>query len=190
MKKNEEERVSYNEHENWGGLVNPRDHDAAYGARFADNRRREFGIFGNRATLIGKKGVAEKLEKLILSKKVIKDIKKNTSFSYYGGDKPPYDDKNNWSTRYSIGNDIDVVLDVLCSGEYVYVKAYADRAPSCVLDVELVSDKFGEKAFIVKMEGRNGEFPVIHADTKTAAMNTLIDFIANELEGRGDLWPI
>jgi hypothetical protein len=183
MKK--EEIVSFNEKENWGGLVNPRDHDAAYGARFADNRKREFGIFGNRATLVGKKSIAEKLEKFILSKKVIKDIRNNTSFSYYG-DK----DRNCWSTKYSIGNDIDVLLDVTCSGEYVYVKAYADRAPSCVLDVELVSDKFGEKAFIVKMEGRSGEFPIIHADTKTAAMNTLIDFIANELEGRDDLWPI
>ena len=188
MKK--EEIVSFNEKENWGELVNPRDHDAAYGARFADNRRREFGIFGNRVTLIGKKGVAEKLEKLILSKKVINDIKKNTSFSYYGGDKPPYDDKNSWSTRYSICNEIDVVLDVLCSGEYVYVKAYADRSPSCVLDVEPVSDEFGERAFIVKIEGRSGEFPIIHADTKTAAMKILIDFIANELEGRDDLWPI
>lgn len=188
MKK--EEIVSFNEKENWGGLVDPRDHDAAYGARFADNRKRDFGIFGNRATLIGKKGVAEKLEKLILSKKVIKDIKKNTSFSYYGGDKQPYDDKNNWSTRYSLGKDIDVLLDVTCSGEYVYVRAYADRAKSCVLGVEQVADTFGEKAWIVTMEGRSGEFPIIHSETKSEAMNLLMDFIANELEGRDDLWPI
>ena len=125
-----EERISYNEQENWGGLVNPRDHDAAYGARFADNRKREFGIFGDRATLIGENGIAEKLEKLILSKKVQRDIKMNTRFSYYGND----EDRNSWSSTYKIGKDIDVELDVLCSGEYVYVRAYADRAPSCVLD--------------------------------------------------------
>lgn len=190
MKKKEEEIVSFNEKENWGGLVNPRGHDAAYGARFADNRKREFGIFGNRATLIGKKGVAEKLEKFILSKKVQRDIKANTSFSYYGGDNPPYNDRNCWATKYSLGKDIDVLLDVTCSGEYVYVRAYADRAKPCVIGVEQVADTFGEKAWIVTMEGRSGEFPIIHSETKSGAMNLLMDFIANELEGRDDLWPI
>lgn len=183
MKK--EEIVSFNENENWGGLVNPRDHDAAYGARFADNRKREFGIFGNRATLIGEKRLAYKLEKFILSKKVIKDIRKNTSFSYYGGDKPPYDDANNWSTRYSIGRDVDVTLDVTCRGEYVYVRAYADRAKTCTIGVEPVAD-----AWVATMSGRDGKFPVIHANTRAEAMNMLVEFIANELESREDLWPI
>ena len=185
MSKKEPRRISINEEYNWGWLTEPTSHTAAFGARFADNRSRDFGIFCDRITLIGEEPVAKKLEKLVLGKKVLNAIKRNTSFSYYG-DK----DRNCWGTKYSIGNDIDVVLDVLCSGEYVYVKAYADRAPSCVLDVEPVYDKFGEKAFIVKMEGRSGEFPVIHADTKTEAMNMLMDFIANELEGRDDLWPI
>ena len=40
------------------------------------------------------------------------------------------------------------------------------------------------------MDGRSGEFPIIHSKTKTGAMNVLMDFIANELEGRDDLWPI
>jgi len=188
--KKEQKRVSINEKENWGGLVSPETHVAAFGARFADNRRREFGIFGNRMTLLGEESVAHKLERLITSSKVIRAIKRNTSFSFYDGDKPPYNDRNCWATKYTIGKDIDVTLDVTCAGEYVYVKAYADRAPSCSIGVEPVTDKFGETAWIATMEGRSGEFPIIHAHTKTEAMNCLMDFIANELEGRDDLWLI
>ena len=118
--------IEINRKENFGFLENPDDHVAAFGARFADRRSREFGIFGNRMTLIGEETVAHRLESLILSKKVINDIKKNTRFSYYGGDKPPYDDANSWSTKYKMDEIYDVSLDVRCSGEYVYVRAYAD----------------------------------------------------------------
>lgn len=127
MKKKEPEKVDINRRENWGCLENPDDHVAAFGARFADNRCRDFGIFGNRMTLIGEEAVAHRLERLILSNKVIKDIKKNTRFSYYGGDKPPYDDANSWSTTYKMGKSFEVSLYVRCAGEYVYVGAYADR---------------------------------------------------------------
>lgn len=123
-------RIEINRQGNWGHLENPDDHVAAFGARFADNRCRDFGIFGNRMTLIGEEAVAHRLERLILSKKVIKDIKKNTGFSYYGGDKPPYDDANSWSTTYKMGKSFEVSLDVRCAGEYVYVRAYADRERS------------------------------------------------------------
>lgn len=124
--KKEPVKVDINRLENWGRLENPDDHAAAFGARFADSRSREFGVFGNRMTLIGEEKVAHRLERLILSKKVIKDIKKNTRFSYYGGDKPPYDDANSWSTTYEMGKSFEVSLDVRCAGEYVYVRAYAD----------------------------------------------------------------
>ena len=120
------EKVDINRSENWGCLENPDNHVAAFGARFADSRSREFGIFGDRMTLIGEEKVAHRLERLILSNKVIKDIKKNTRFSYYGGDKPPYDDANSWSATYKMGKSFEVSLDVRCAGEYVYVRAYAD----------------------------------------------------------------
>ena len=125
-----DDRIEINREYNWGCLENPDDHVAAFGARFADNRRREFGIFGNRMTLIGKEDVAHRLERLILSEKVINEIKRNTRFSYYGGDKPPYDDANNWSTTYKMGKRFKVSLNVRCAGEYVYVGAYADSERS------------------------------------------------------------
>lgn len=178
-------KVSINEKDNWGGLVDPDKHTAAFGARFADNQSRDFGIFGNRMTLIGEEQIAHRLERLIMSNKVLRDIKRNTSFSYHGGS-----DRNCWATTYSLGKNVDVTLSVECSGEYVYVSAYADRAPSCSLDVVQVEDKFGDIAWLATMEGRSGEFPVIHAATKRGAMNLLMDFVANELEGRDDLWPI
>lgn len=59
--KKEAEKVDINRRENWGCLKNPDDHVAAFGARFADNRYREFGIFGNRMTLIGEDTVAYRL---------------------------------------------------------------------------------------------------------------------------------
>jgi len=183
--KKEHRLISINANENWGGLENPWDHTAAFGARFADNRHREFGIFGNRMTLIGEDVLAKRLESLIMSSKVIKAIKKNTSFSYYGGDKPPYDDANNWSAKYSIGRDVDVTLDVTCRGEYVYVRAYADRAKTCTIGVEPIAD-----AWVATMSGRDGKFPVIHANTRAEAMNMLVEFIANELESREDIWPV
>ena len=124
--KKEPVKVDINRLENWGRLENPDDHAAAFGARFADRRSREFWIFGNRMTLIGEEKVAHRLEGLILSEKVIKDIKKNTRFSYYGGDRPPYDDANSWSTTYKMGENFEVSLDVRCECEYVYVRAYAD----------------------------------------------------------------
>lgn len=125
-----DDRIEINREYNWGCLKNPDDHVAAFGARFADSRCREFGVFGNRMTLIGKEAVAHRLERLILSKKVIKDIKKNTRFSYYGGDKPQYDDANSWSTTYKMGKSFEMSLDVRCAGEYVYVRAYADSERS------------------------------------------------------------
>lgn len=180
----EPKKIAINANENWGGLIDPDTHTAAFGARFADNRRREFGLFGDRMTLVGEEKVARKLEKLVLGRKVMKDIRRNTSFSFSGRD------WNCWGTTYSLGKDVDVTLSVECSGEYVYVKAYADRAPSCSLDVVPIEDKFGEVAWLATMEGRSGEFPVIHAATKASAMNILMDFVANELEGRDDLWPL
>ena len=54
------ERISFNENENWGGLENASLHTAAVGARIADSRRREFGVFADRITVRRAKGaVAE-----------------------------------------------------------------------------------------------------------------------------------
>ena len=181
-------RIAINEEMNWGGLEDTDRHDASFGARFADNRSRDFGIFGNRMTLIGDERIAHKLERLILGNKVIRDIKKNTSFSYYGGDKPPYDDANNWSTRYSIGKDIDVTLEVTCRGEYVYVRAYADIARPLTIDVEN-KDGLIDDAWIPVVNGREVETE-IHAVSKTEALRIVEEFISNELEARRDLWPV
>lgn len=183
MKKNPK-IVSINEQENWGGLVHPGIHTAAFGVRFADNRSREFGIFGNRMTLIGEERVAQRLEKLVLSNKMIREIKNNTSFSYYG-DK----DMNFWSTSRKIGEDIFVSIDVTCSGEYVYVRSYADRIESERIGVVPVTDNLGDVAWMVTIGGRCRNFPIIHTETKADATNILMDYIANELDGRDDIWP-
>ena len=175
--------IAINENENWGGLEDTDKHDASFGARFADNRSRDFGIFGNRMTLVGDERIAHKLERLILSNKVIRDIKKNTSFSYYG-DK----DRNRWGWRYSIGKDIDVTLDVTCNGEYVYVKAYADRVLPLTIDV-IKKDTPLDDAWIPVVNGSDVGAE-IHAATKTDAMRILGEFISNELEARRDLWPV
>ena len=76
------ERISFNENENWGGLENASLHTAAVGARIADNRRREFGVFQDRITVVGEKKVAMMLQKWALGRRTLHAIKKHTRFSF------------------------------------------------------------------------------------------------------------
>lgn len=112
--------ISINEHENWGMLQGPKNHVAAVGARMADNRRREFGVFGDRITVVGREDVAKKLQRWLFSKKTLKMIAKNSSFVWGDGafnvDLP----------TVPLCKGFEVYVHVRCCGEYCYVAAYAD----------------------------------------------------------------
>lgn len=185
-------RVSVNEKEAWGMLHYDRDFDACIGARFADNRNRDFGIFGNRVTMVGEDAIVNALHKWLFSKKTINAIKRNTSFSYYGGDQPSYNDRNCWATSEIItckGFEIQVIMSVRCQGEYVYIAAYASRIPSDCFHLEEALDRNeeGKIGYRMTMPGRCRDFPVIYAKNKLEAMNILLDYIANELDRIGVL---
>lgn len=175
------ETVWINANENWGGLVDPKTHDAAIGARFADNKARDFGIFGDRITIVGEKKVADRLKKWLFSKKILDKIRCNTSFVWGT-------DGNGWASRFTIGKNIGVTLDVWCAGEYVQVRAYADKMPSGMLDVVPTKDKDGEACFRAVMVDRPGVCgPLIYANNQVDAMYMLLDYVANELDGAEDL---
>lgn len=178
------EKISINENENWGGLYHPEFHDAAIGARFADNRKRDFGIFNDRITIVGDKKVAEVLREWLFKSTTLKKIKRNTSFSFYGGD----GHISCWATMEKVKY-LAVTLDVQCSGEYCYVCAYADVIRESPINlIPRVGDD-GEMVWKILISGRPGDFPLIHADDKDSAMNTLLDWIANELKGKDDMYP-
>ena len=172
---------SINVKENWGGLIRPEDHTAAVGMRLCDNIRREFRGFGDRRTVIGDYNVGFRLQTWLIRKKIWDEIKRNTSFAR------SIDDKNSWSKRYMIGKDIEVLLQVTCSGEYCYVKAYADKLPSGRVYVVPAEDEHGVSCWETMIEGRAGSFPKIYSESRSEAMNLLLDYIANELDGRGDI---
>lgn len=179
----EKEKISWNVDMNWGGLVYPVLHDAAIGVRIADNRRRDFGIFQDRMTICGDKKVANKLHKWLFSNKTLKMIKKNTSFSR------SVDDRNCWATREDIGN-LRIILDVECRGEYAYVKAYADLSTGIGgLSIFPARGKDDGPCWQIEIKGGDMNFPVIHASSKEFAESMLLDYIANELSGKDDLWP-
>lgn len=180
MKKNE--RISINEGEKWGGLCSPEKHLAAFGARFADNSKRDFGMFGDRMTLCGEKKVASFLQKFVLSKKTLALIKNNTKFVYGG-------DASNYETEVVVGKDkdISVRLQATCRGEYCYVRAYADPMPSGRLGVVPTKDKFGELCWQVTLGGRSGDYPRVYAPNERVAMDMLLDHVSNELDGREDI---
>ena len=113
------EKVDINRSENWGCLENPDDHLAAFGVRLADNRSRDFGVFADRMTLIGEKKVARMLNKLVVSRKVLNIIKKNTHFTWAGAD-------GAFETDLMMGKLIKVHLKAVCAGEYCRIAAYAD----------------------------------------------------------------
>ena len=177
------EKIWYNVEENWGGLDRPEFHDAAIGARFADNRNRDFGIFNDRITIVGDKKVAEILRGWLFKSTTLKKIKRNTSFSFYGGDR----DTNYWATMEKVKY-LSVILDVRCSGEYCYVRAYADVIRESPINVIPRVGEDGERVWKILISGRPGDFPSIHADDKDSAMNTLLDWIANELKGKDDMY--
>ena len=178
--KNAIEPFCSNVKEKWGGLVKAEEHTAAVGMRLCDNRRREFQGFPDRKTVVGDYVTAIELQKFLASKKTISDIKRNTSFSF------GVDDRNCWATMYVIGKnkDINVTLDVMCSGEYCYVRAYADRIPSGTLRVLPIVDDSGNQCWQASMDGRTVAGPYIYAKSKLEAMNLLLDFVANELEAK------
>lgn len=175
------EKISINEKENWGGLYHPEIHDAAIGARFADNRKRDFGIFGDRMTFIGEKSVVEKLRKWLFKPATIKKIKANTSFSFYGTT-----DRNCWATMVKLGN-LAVTLDVMCSGEYCYVKAYADVMTDGPVNLVPSVDENEEKCWNVLVKDRPGDFPSVYSETREEAMGKLLDYLANELSGKDNI---
>lgn len=107
--------------ENWGGLVNPEQHVATVGARLADNRSRDFGVFGDRITVVGRENVAKKLHRWLLSKKTLKAIAKASCF-VWGGDAVERD------LDLPLNKDYKVHLHIRCAGEYCYVAAYADAS--------------------------------------------------------------
>lgn len=120
MKKNE--RISINEKERWGGLVDPEKHVAAVGARIIDNRRRAFEFCGDRMTEVGDEKVVALLRKWAYGKLMMNRIRKNTRFDY------DLSGVNTWEMTDVIGRKKDIVayLKVRCAGEYVYLQAYAD----------------------------------------------------------------
>lgn len=118
----ERRKISINSAENWGGLVEPEKHLAAFGARVCDSRSRDFQFFGDRQTEIGDENVVSVLHKWACSPKMIRMIKKNTRFDY------DMSSVNVWGVECMIGRkkDIHAVLKVRCAGEYMYLQAYAD----------------------------------------------------------------
>jgi hypothetical protein len=178
------ERISYNEKENWGGLEDAHMHTAAVGARIADNRSREFGVFPDRITVVGDKKVAAMLQKWALGKRTLQAVKKHTRFSFYGQGH----DENTWMSG-GTKNGVIISLIVRCCGEYVYLKAYADKVDGPI-DLLPSKDENGESCWEIVMNGNvvGPDWPKIHADSKDSAMSLLLDYIGNELEGKGDLW--
>ena len=181
--KKKAEPFSINVKDNWGGLVKPEEHDAAVGMRLCDNTRRELQGFADRKTVVGDYSTAIELQKFLASKKTIADIRRNTSFSFGG------DDRNCWARTYVIGRDTDinVTLDVMCSGEYCYVRAYADRIPKATL--EICPEYEGTVALwrgYVKdhLSGNMLGGPLVCADNRRDAMKKLVEFVANELEAK------
>lgn len=116
-------RISINEKECWGRLVDPDKHLAAVGARIIDNRRRAFEFCGDRMTEVGDERAVKILRKWAYGNPMLNMIRKNTRFSF-GYPR----DENSWGIECMIGRkkDIHAVLKVICSGEYVYLQAYAD----------------------------------------------------------------
>lgn len=179
-------RVSFNEKEAWGMLLYDSDFDACIGARFADNCRREFGIFGDRITMVGEDRVVSALKKWLFGKKTINAIKRNTSFAR------GIDDMNCWATSEAIacrGYEIQITLSVKCQGEYAYVSAYAIKIPIVKVSLDIVHQKNenGCYGFQIRIPGKNGDFPVIWAKNKLEAVNVFLDYISNGLDGKEDM---
>lgn len=179
----EKKIIRYNLDRKWGGLVNPEDHDAAVGIRIADNRYRDFGIFDDRMTVFGEEKAAYKLQKWLFSKKTLNRIKANTSFRF--GLDPSF-----WATMENVGN-LRVTLDVVCKGEYAYICAYADVIQGIGYDICLLPsfDKHGQPCWQIGIRGEWADYPMIHAVSKECAKSVLVDYIANELRGKDDMYP-
>ena len=183
-KSSKTEDISCNEKEAWGQLKDPRSHTAAVGARIVDNRSRDFQIFGDRITVVGQNGVAEKVRKWLFSGKMLKAIKKNTHFVYGYGDEPCI-----WTDRFDIGGNIEVELVVRCAGEYCYVAAYADVVAPMVIDLMPLATPDGEKPrWAIDIDGHViPALPSVFAKTKGRAMEALFNYLVNELDGRDDI---
>lgn len=116
------EFMEINRRENWGCLERPDDHIAAVGARLADNRSRHFGVFADRITAIGDRKIATLLNRWLVSRKTLNEIRKNTRF-VFGGDACVFEKDAVIGRR----GDIKVHLKAICRGEYCHLAAYADR---------------------------------------------------------------
>lgn len=180
--------VNVNGREAWGQLRYDREFDACIGARFADNSQRDFGIFGDRITMVGDDYVVRTLKQWLFSKKTLTAIKRNTSF------RPGmYDTPSCWASVFDIGRDksIHVVLEVRCNGEYCYVAAYATKIPSGRIRVAPTFDDAGSPCWVAVIEDRpEFQSPYIYTDTRLKATNRLLDWIANNLEVSGALFDV
>ena len=116
-----DDRIEINRQENWGCLESPDAHLAAVGARLADNRSRDFGVYGNRMTVIGKRKVATLLNEWLVSRKTLNDVKRNTHF-VYGADGCVFE----MDALIGRRGDIKVHMKAICRGEYCHLAAYAD----------------------------------------------------------------
>lgn len=174
------EEVSVNEKEAWGGLKIWSDHKACVGIRMADNPKRDFGVFSNRITCAGDIRTRRVVRRWLLSSGTMKKIRENTRFS-------PGIEPSTWSMVKEIRKGLVVRLEVRCAGEYCNAAAYADDLPRKKLDLVDVTDGLGTPCWQVVVEGRNGAFPRVYAEDKLQAWRVFLDYIANELEGKGHI---
>ena len=175
------EKVSFNAAEAWG-LLDDRDYDkydAVVGVRFCDNRSRNLATFANRQTVVGDKALTRKISKWLFSKRTMQAIKANTSFCLGL-------DGNTWVTRTAMGNDndIQVLLRATCRGEYCYVGVYAKRVRNGRIFVLPDISEGGSPGWRVGIEGQYGDFPMVYADSANEAIEKVMSYIANELDGK------
>lgn len=178
------EKVSFNAAEAWG-LLGDRDYDkydAVVGVRFCDNASRNLATFANRQTVVGDKALTKKLSKWLFSKRTMQIIKANTSFCWGG-------DGNTWVTRTAFGkhNEIQVLLRATCRGEYCHVGVYAKRVRNGRIFVLPDISYRRTPGWRVEIEGQYGDFPLVYADSADEAIEKVMSYIANELNGKESL---
>lgn len=175
MKK--DKRVEYNPDKCWGGLKNPLSHTAAFGARTIDNASRKFEFLPDRITATGEKKVLDKLKKWVSSRKVLNLIAKNTK--YVQGLDAMY-----YSIVKKMRRDVLAIIHVKCAGGYCYISAYADRTETVGISVEKAVSSPGEpQIWKIRIPGYAGDYPYIRAESGKEAMDALLGFLHNELDG-------
>lgn len=173
--------VKYNPDECWGGLKNPLSHTAAFGARTIDNTSRKFEFLPDRITATGEKRVLDKLKKWVSSGKTLKMIAKNTRYV-------PGLDATYYSIVKKICREVWAILHVKCAGGYCYISAYADRTETVGISVERVVSSPGDpQMWKIIIPGHAGDYPYIQAESGKEAMDALLGFLHNELDGADNM---